>query len=190
MKVVGGNGEEIDVSILCRSSRNPGAIRVLRTIVVVAVLGIALAAAGCSGGSSSGSGYGAAPATPASAPTQATSAVATAAVQTCLECGTKKMPAMVVGSAQVVNGVQVVNVAIQGGTYVPNKITVKAGMPVQVVFAGSAKGCLAKPMFKSLGKNGDVTASGAATIDLGALPKGTYKFTCAMGMNAGSIIAQ
>jgi plastocyanin domain-containing protein len=121
---------------------------------------------------------------------QSVSAVTTGAVQTCLECATKNMPAMVPGSAQVVNGVQVVSIAIEGGTYVPNKIAVKAGMPVQVVFAGSAKGCLAKPMFKSLGKSGDVTTSGTATIDLGALPKGTYKFTCAMGMNAGSIIVQ
>lgn len=111
-------------------------------------------------------------------------------VQTCLECDAKKMPMKVVGQPVVENGVQVVDIKIEGGTYVPNAITVKADMPVRVVFTGKAKGCLAKPMFASLGKKADLTSSGSATFDLGALKPGTYKFTCGMGMNVGSILVQ
>jgi len=96
---------------------------------------------------------------------------------------------MVKGAATVENGVQVVNIAIEGGTYVPNNITVKAGMPVKVVFTGKAKGCLAKPMFKSLDKKLDLTNSSTGTIDLGTVKAGAYKFTCGMGMNAGTITA-
>jgi plastocyanin domain-containing protein len=58
---------------------------------------------------------------------------------------------------------------------------------VRVVFTGKAKGCLAKPTFKALGKSGDVTQSGSASIDLGVLKPGTYTWTCAMGMNSGTI---
>jgi hypothetical protein len=63
-------------------------------------------------------------------------------------------------------------------------------MPVQVVFTGKAKGCIAKPTFKSLGKTGDVTGTGTATLDLGTLQPGSYAFTCAMGMGDGQIVAQ
>jgi plastocyanin domain-containing protein len=138
---------------------------------------------------------------PATKPTMSTasatngmSAVPTGAtdpsVQVCAECAGKGKGASVAGTAVVKNGVQVVDIAIQGGYYVPNKITVKAGMPVQVVFTGKAKGCIAKPMFKSLGKKGDVTATGTAALDLGTLQPGSYAFTCAMGMGDGQIVAQ
>jgi plastocyanin domain-containing protein len=108
-------------------------------------------------------------------------------VQVCAECAGKRMPAKFEGTATVKNGVQVIDVAIVEGTYAPNVITAQAGMETQVVFTGRAKGCLAKPTFKALGKSADVTASGTATIDLGTLKPGVYKFTCGMGMNAATI---
>ena len=138
----------------------------------------------------------------ASAPASPTSAVATVSpsavvtvtavsdVQVCAECAGKGMPARFDGTATVKGGVQVIDVAIVNGTYAPNVITAQAGMETQVVFTGKAKGCLAKPTFKSLGKSGDVTATGMATVDLGVLKPGVYKFTCAMGMNASTITVQ
>ncbi len=110
-------------------------------------------------------------------------------VQTCLTCDQGKMPATVEGHATLENGVQVLSIAIRGGTYVPNTFAVKAGVPVKVVFAGRAKGCLAKPTFKSLGKQVDLTATDTGSVVLGPLAPGTYKFTCAMGMNGGTITA-
>jgi plastocyanin domain-containing protein len=118
------------------------------------------------------------------------SASTTSGVQTCGQCGGKGAPSKVVGTAVTQSGVQVVSIGFVNGYYSPNTFTVKAGMPVQVVFTGSAKGCLAKPQFASLGKKADVSVTGSATIDLGALKPGVYKFTCAMGMNAGTITVQ
>jgi plastocyanin len=116
--------------------------------------------------------------------------VGASGVQLCAECAGKGMPAKVTGSATVVAGVQVVDVAIVNGTYAPNVITAKAGLPIRVVFAGKAEKCLARPTFKSLGKSGDVTGTGSAIIDLGTLAPGVYEFTCSMGMNAGTITVE
>ena len=138
----------------------------------------------------------------ASAPASPTSAVATVApsttgtataasdVQVCTECSGKGMPAKLKGTATVKGGIQVIDVAIVNGAYAPNVITAQAGIETQVVFTGKAKGCLAKPTFKSLGKSGDLTTTGMATVDLGVLTRGVYKFTCAMGMNASTITVQ
>lgn len=111
-------------------------------------------------------------------------------VQTCGECNKQGMPPKVSGQPVEQGGVQVLNVSFVNGYYSPNSFTVKAGSPVRVVFTGKAKGCLAKPMFKSLGLKGDVTSTGSATIDLGTLKAGAYKWTCAMGMNPGTITVQ
>ncbi len=88
------------------------------------------------------------------------------------------------------NGVQVISIAVDGGYYVPNTVTASAGTPIKVVFTGKAKGCVAKPTFKSLGKSGDLTGTGKATIDLGTLAPGVYEFTCSMGMNTGTITVE
>lgn len=171
-----------------RSSRRIG---ILATVTVLAL--VAVAASGCTASQkapaasapAAASAPGAQPAAQKMANTSAASDV-----QTCFECGTKKMPMKVVGQPTVENGTQVVDIKITGGTYAPSSITVKAGMPVKVVFTGRAKGCLAKPTFASLGKKADLTTSGSATFDLGVLKPGTYKFTCGMGMNAGEIVVQ
>jgi hypothetical protein len=59
-------------------------------------------------------------------------------------------------------------------------------MPVGATFSGGAKGCLAHPTFKSLGKKADVT-TGSGSVDLGTLKPGVYQFSCGMGVNVGSI---
>jgi hypothetical protein len=161
------------------------------TVLAIALAATAVMIAGCASTPTAS-----APSSPAStvatAPPQSAPETATAAsdVQVCAECAGKGMPAKVIGTATVKGGVQVVDVAIVNGTYAPNAITAQAGLPTQVVFTGKAKGCLAKPTFKALGKSGDVTATGSATIDLGTLKPGVYKFTCAMGMNAATITVQ
>jgi plastocyanin domain-containing protein len=95
-----------------------------------------------------------------------------------------------VGKATVVDGVQIVNIAIKDGVYSPNKVTVKAGVPVTVTFAGPAKDCVGKPKFAALNKQVDIRSAGTGTMELGSLTAGVYAFTCGMGANAGSITAQ
>jgi plastocyanin len=177
--------------------------RALSIVSFIALAMLVLAASGCSSGGGSGSGYGmkqpgasgtGMAAKPAASGKMAMSSSSTTTadpnVQVCGQCNGKGKGKSVAGAAVIKDGVQVVSIAIQGGYYVPNRITVQAGMPVRVVFTGKAKGCIAKPMFKSLGKKADLTGTGVATLELGTLTAGSYGFTCAMGMGDGAIIAQ
>jgi hypothetical protein len=166
-------------------ARSARRMTILATMVVLTMA--AGLTVGCAGKTAQ---TGTAPQATSAAPAQSGTAgtVTTAAdVQTCAECGGKGMPPKVVGTPAVAQGVQLITVSLVGGYYSPNTFTAQAGVPIQVVFTGKAKGCLAKPTFKSLGKKADLTGTGTAMIDLGALKSGTYKFTCAMGMDAGTI---
>ena len=160
------------------------------TVVAIVLVAATVLAGGCSGSTSQYKSSPPAVAATAPQPSVEVTATAVSDVQVCAECAKKGMPARVRGTATVKGAVQVIDVAIVNGTYEPNVITAQAGLPTQVVFAGKAKGCLAKPTFKSLGKSADVTTSGTATIDLGTLKPGVYTFTCSMGMNAATITVQ
>lgn len=150
---------------------------------------LTLAVSGCAAGPTA-DGPASEPLTPAASAPASSVVTASDEAQLCLECGTGKKPAMVRGDAEIVDGIQVVRIAIEGGTYVPNDISVEAGRQVRVIFTGKARGCLAKPTFKSLSKSCDVTGKDSATIELGTLPAGDHVFTCGMGVNAGKIVAR
>jgi len=168
------------------------AVRRGAALLLVAVMVLALGMiAGCGASSATAPATG----TPAMGAKSAASGASTTAttdpsVQLCAECGGLGKPAIVKGSAVASDGAQVVNVAIEGGYYVPNTFTVKSGMPVKVVFTGKAKGCVAKPKFASLNKSGDLTGTGSVTLELGTLSAGKYTFTCGMGANAGTITVE
>jgi len=112
--------------------------------------------------------------------------------QGCSACTTGKEPEPVEGSAEMVDGVQVVTVKIVDGYFTPNRFTVKAGVPVKAVFkveGKRAKACVSKPTFKALGKTVTVN-EGEKAIELGVLAPGVHEFSCAMGGNKGSITVQ
>jgi hypothetical protein len=108
--------------------------------------------------------------------------------QVCADCAGGTMAPTVDGAAVMDGGKQVLRITVNDGHYEPNRIAVKAGVPLTVIFTGKAKGCLAKPVFPELGKKADFT-SGTATVDVGAIPAGTYTFTCAMKMSGATITA-
>ncbi len=91
----------------------------------------------------------------------------------------------------MVDGVQVLNVGLVEGYYRPNRFTVQAGVPVKVVFTGwvQDQDCLGQPEFPELGLKGDMS-SGQVVFPLGELERGTYTFTCSMGVNEGRITAE
>jgi hypothetical protein len=110
--------------------------------------------------------------------------------QICASCwGDGSPDPQVTGAAVVKDGVQVLNVGLVGGYYRPNRFTVRSGLPVTVVFTGSAEGCLAEPEFPTLGVKADLS-SGSANVALGELKPGKYSFTCSMGVNAGTITVE
>ncbi len=153
-------------------------------VVALAIMGLTIGIAGCS-------------ATPAAKPGDATAtpgatstSVGGQLVQLCVECGGRGAPAETEGEAITIDGVQTISIVVDGGYYIPNRITAQAGSPIRVVLTADAAGCVAEPTFESLGKSADLTASGATTIELGAAAAGTYEFTCAMDANRGAITVQ
>ena len=112
--------------------------------------------------------------------------------QTCTSCWVDKgAPApAVAGVTRLEDGVQLLEVDLEGGYYRPNRFTVRAGVPVKVVFTGWAEDCLGQPEFPELGLKGDLSSTGRAVFPLGVLDPGTYTFTCAMGVNEGRITVE
>jgi maltose-binding protein MalE len=157
-----------------------------------------LSLAGCAETMSGGSGIKAAPSMSKSGSTSVAmeptsmkgSSTASPDAQACSACAGKGMAPMVVGTVATMNGMQIVDIGVKNGYYSPNQFEAKAGVPIKVVFSGQAKGCLAKPQFKSLGKGADFTTAGSAAIELGALTPGTYEFACGMGMTGGKIVVK
>jgi plastocyanin len=99
-------------------------------------------------------------------------------------------PAVETGTATEEDGVQVVRITQKDGYYSPNEITLKAGTPAKLIFTGDAKDCSGKPKIAELNKQADFTQTGEATMDLGTVSSGTYKITCGMDNDGGSIIVQ
>jgi hypothetical protein len=83
------------------------------------------------------------------------------------------------GTAQVSGGVQAIGVKV-GTTYSPNIIRLKAGVPAEITF-GQGGGCTAQVVSQDLGFAEDLSA-GPKVVELPALKKGTYSFSCGMGM--------
>ena len=178
-----------------RSCDSGMSVRLLACVFALSILALLLTACGTKSAGTAGmkvpdSGS----AQPEHAPVDATPVSDTttdgAGAQTCATCAGKGMAPMIEGTAVAEGGAQVLKVGIVNGYYSPNQFKVKSGMPIKVVFAGDAKGCLAQPQFKSLGKKGDLSKGGTATIDLGVLPVGTYPFSCGMDMTGGKLVVE
>lgn len=91
------------------------------------------------------------------------------------------------GTAQVSGGVQAIAVKV-GTTYSPNIIKLRAGVPAEITF-GQGGGCTAQVISQDLGFSEDLSA-GPKVVSLPALKKGTYSFSCGMGMVFGSIVVE
>lgn len=89
---------------------------------------------------------------------------------------------------EIINGKQVVKMSASGSGYSPNRIKIRAGIPVswQITSVGNA-GCasaLVAPSFFS----GMIALSPNTTVtqEFTAAKAGTYRFSCSMGMYTGS----
>jgi len=109
--------------------------------------------------------------------------------QTCAVCGGEGPAPQVDGVVEVVDGKQRCEIGVEGGYLSPNTFTVRSGQPVELVFEGSAQGCLAMPKIEALGQKADFK-SGTATMDLGTLEPGTYPITCGMDEPMGSVTVE
>ncbi len=102
-------------------------------------------------------------------------------------CGGGGAP--VEGAATVEGDVQKIAVDTSTGSFSPNVIKVKAGVPVEIAFSQSPGGCLSGVLFPDFNISEDLTA-GPKTVTLPALEKGTYTFFCQMQMVSAQIVAE
>lgn len=92
--------------------------------------------------------------------------------------------------AVVSGGVQEVAVTVRGG-YSPNRIRVRAGLPVRVTFDRQESGdCTSKVVFPDFGATADLPAFGKASLDLAPAEPGEYGFACGMNMIHGVMLVE
>ena len=92
------------------------------------------------------------------------------------------------GATTLSGGVQKIAIDLTTGSYSPNEIKAKAGVPIELAFKGPASGCNGTVVSQQLGFKQDVSNGGTIKVD--ALQPGTYTFTCGMGMYVARIVVQ
>lgn len=102
-------------------------------------------------------------------------------------CGGGGAP--VEGSTSVEGNVQKLTVDTSAGSFNPNVIKAKAGVPIELTFTQAPGGCLSGVMFPDFQINEDLT-SGEKTITLPALDPGEYQFSCQMQMVSGTLVVE
>ena len=83
---------------------------------------------------------------------------------------------------------QTAQVNAAGGTFSPQTIVLKSGVPVELTF-GPADGCATEAIFSGLGVEHKL-AAGPTKLKLPALEPGTYDFACAMGHATGQLVVE
>jgi hypothetical protein len=122
---------------------------------------------------------------PAAGPQSAPVVAATSA--SCACCGGGAGPG-VAGEARVEGGIQRITVDTSSGSWSPNEITLKAGVPTEITFT-EGQGCLAQVVFSDLGVSADLR-NGGAVVKLPALQAGEHTFACGMDMVFGKLIVR
>jgi hypothetical protein len=103
-------------------------------------------------------------------------------------CGGGGPQQTVSGSATQSGNVQKVTIDLTTGSYSPNEVTAKAGVPIEITFKGPASGCNGAIVSEALGINGDFSNGGL--VKLPALKTGEYQWSCSMQMYFGKIIVK
>jgi len=92
-------------------------------------------------------------------------------------------------ATSVEGNVQKIAVDTSAGSFNPNVIKAKAGVPIEIAFSQAPGGCLSGVFFPDFNINEDLTAGGK-TVQLPALEKGEYQFFCQMQMVSAKIVVE
>jgi ABC-type Fe3+-citrate transport system substrate-binding protein len=105
--------------------------------------------------------------------------------------GKKEITANVVSdNAQVIKG-EMQRVVLSQEGYGYKEAIAKAGEPIAISADNSVKGCLRSVAFNIEGKKYSKSLrTSEDVLELPALSKGTYSFSCSMGMGYGKLIVQ
>ena len=94
------------------------------------------------------------------------------------------------GSAVINKGeAQKINLGTKNYNYYPDTIKVKAGQPVELTLDESVYGCLRSFTIKDLGIQ-EYSRSPEEKIEFTPTQKGTFAFSCSMGMGYGKLIVE
>jgi hypothetical protein len=160
--------------------RNPSRVAGIVALIAVAILGIYRFAGGDTQAQAATSR------TPGAVVTTGPVKSNAARSSGCCASGAPSTP--VEGAAAVIGGIQKISVDLSSGTYKPNSLKLRAGVPAEITF-GRSSGCTGYVQSADLGFQADLT-SGPQTIKLPALQPGTYGFACGMGMVTGEIVVE
>lgn len=93
------------------------------------------------------------------------------------------------GATTLEGDVQFIAVDTSTGTFTPNVIKAKAGVPIVIEYSQAPGGCLSGVSIPQFGVYEDLTG-GAKRIELPALAAGTYDFYCQMQMISAQIVVE
>jgi len=85
--------------------------------------------------------------------------------------------------------VQKIILGMKNYNYYPDTITVKSGKPVSISLDSSVSGCLRSFSIRDFGVS-KYARTPSETIDFVPTKKGTFGFSCSMGMGFGKIIVE
>ncbi len=93
-------------------------------------------------------------------------------------------------SATTSNGTQEQRIVVKGG-YSPNRIKVRAGLPVRLVFdRHETSPCSEELVIPDFGIRRDLAPHKSTSVEFTPERAGSYEFTCGMNMLRGTIIAE
>jgi plastocyanin domain-containing protein len=91
-------------------------------------------------------------------------------------------------TAPIVDGKQILNIAVQDRGYNPSVVTVKAGTPVELTFSGKSYGCAGAIVSKDFWSGIKMVDFGKSeVISFTPQQTGRFKYSCSMGMYVGYI---
>lgn len=99
-----------------------------------------------------------------------------------------RSPSSRASTPALVNGVQPVTIDIKSGGYSPRRFTVKAGSPVELTLqAGDVYSCASAFTFRAFNINAYIKPNSTQKFTFTPNQKGTYTYSCSMGMYSGQM---
>ncbi|MBI2451781.1 cupredoxin domain-containing protein [Candidatus Pacearchaeota archaeon] len=95
----------------------------------------------------------------------------------------------ITGNAVNNGEIQRITLSTKNYNYYPDTIKVKAGQPVSISLDEKVSGCLRSFTLRDLGIS-KYLKTAQDTLDFTPTQKGTFKFSCSMGMGYGTLIVE
>lgn len=89
-------------------------------------------------------------------------------------------------NVELVNGVQRVKIEVRSSGYRPTRVTVKKGIPVELILeSNGVYSCAASFTFRAFGIDANLEPTGSQTFNFTPTRTGKFTYSCSMGMYTG-----